>query len=149
MYREERRGGSIEGFFSQGFLLGRFWGWDSDLSLRERSKIPSFCILSMFSLILWSLNCSYPETSSLFFWVRSLLLCLAIVVSLSLSFSLQKCAGQYHLAVGNGGTFYLFFLFQNKWREEPALGGKLLWMFIGKITKTQKNNGPTLVTIEL
>lgn len=37
----------------------------TELILRERSKIPSFCILSRFSLILSSLDCSYSET----FWV--------------------------------------------------------------------------------
>ena len=39
-----------------------------DLSLRERSRMPSFCSLSRFSLILSSLDCSYWDT----FWVWEL-----------------------------------------------------------------------------
>lgn len=34
----------------------------AELTLRERSKRPSFSILSRFSLILSSLDCSYSET---------------------------------------------------------------------------------------
>ena len=62
-YLEDRRRGPDgwreEGCFcDDGLLLGVRLGVVSDLSLRERSTMPSFCILSRFALILSCLDCS-------------------------------------------------------------------------------------------
>lgn len=59
---EPERGNGLWVFLSEGFGFGLVWDF---LRFWERSRMPSFCILSMFSLILCSLNCSYPEFS---FW---------------------------------------------------------------------------------
>ena len=66
-YLEERLWGDPELWilvWTEGslWLWERFGGAALGFSFRARSKIPSFCNLSLFSLILWSLNCSYPET---------------------------------------------------------------------------------------
>lgn len=65
-YREERRTGPDDSAGEGRGVVLRFLVVrlveTAELTLRERSKRPSFSILSRFSLILSSLDCSYSET---------------------------------------------------------------------------------------